>query len=161
MDDQRPSTERHAQTGYTAVVCDTCEQEGRPPLLDELGKAIRCCPHGVLVRAPCQLGALWCHARKTSRRTTGPMLLVQPCDTQRRPLGAVLTIGPIQTAEDLRAVTLWLQSSPTSPRGLPARVHQTLSHQGPSGPHSSARQPPPHVPEPSTAPGRTQVPRLA
>ena len=132
MDNDSHRTGQQNQTGYTAVLCDTCTQSDDLAILDALGKAIRRSPHGVLVRAPCQLGALWCHSRKNSRRTNGAMLLVQPCDTHRRPLGAVIPIGPIKTPKDLLAVTLWLESAPTSAEGLPTRLYQSLTSPGPA-----------------------------
>lgn len=132
MDDHGHSTERRAQTGYTAVLCDTCDYDDALPVLDALGNSVRRSPHGVLVRTPCQLGQLWCRSRKKRQRTNGPILLVQPCDARRKPLGTVVAVGPIRTPEDLRAVTQWLESSPTSAEGLPARLHQQLPNQGPA-----------------------------
>lgn len=132
MDNDSHSTEQEAQTGFTAVLCDDCEYDDGLPILDALANSVRRSPHGVLVRSPCQLGPLWCHSRKNSRRTNGSMLLVQPCDTHREPLGPVITVGPIRTPNDLITVAGWLETAPTSAADLPKRLCRTLTDRGPA-----------------------------
>lgn len=127
MGNDRHSAERQNKTGYTAVLCDACEPRDDLGVLDALSDSVSRSPHGVLVRSPCQLGKLWCHTRKNSRRTTGQVLLVQPCDIRRQPLGQVILVGPIQTSADLTDVTLWLESTPTSADGLPDRLRTPLT----------------------------------
>ncbi|MEB3366531.1 hypothetical protein [Saccharopolyspora mangrovi] len=127
MDNDSRDTEQQAQTGFTAVLCDDCAHDDGLPILDALGNSVRRSPHGILVRSPCQLGPLWCHTRKNSQRTNGPMLLLQPCDTDRQPIGPVITVGPIRTPNDLAAIARWLETAPTSVTGLPKRLLQALT----------------------------------
>jgi hypothetical protein len=49
------------------------------------------------------------------------MLVVQPCDTARRPTGPAIHVGPIGPA-DVDAVAAWLASTPLDPNGLPPRL---------------------------------------
>ncbi|GAA2363293.1 hypothetical protein GCM10009854_48750 [Saccharopolyspora halophila] len=135
MDNDRRSAERQNQAGYTAVLCEACEPNDDLGVLDALSDSVSRSPHGVLVRSPCQLGKLWCHTRKNSRRTTGQVILVQPCDTRRRPLGPVILVGPIRTSADLADVTRWLKSTPTSAHGLPDRLHRPLRNPSPASPN--------------------------
>ncbi|MFC7339909.1 hypothetical protein [Saccharopolyspora griseoalba] len=132
MGNDRRSAERQNRTGYTAVLCEACEPSDDLGVLDALSDSVSRSPHGVLVRSPCQLGKLWCRTRKNSRRTAGQVILVQPCDVRRRPLGPVILVGPIRTSADLADVTLWLESTPTSAEGLPERLRSPLSDPSPA-----------------------------
>lgn len=135
MANDRRSAERQNQTGYTAVLCEACEPSDDLGVLDALSNSVRRSPHGVLVRSPCQLGKLWCHTRRNSRCTKGQVLLVQPCDIRRQPLGPAILVGPIQTSADISDVTLWLESAPTSAEGLPARLRTPLSDPNTASPN--------------------------
>ena len=122
MDDDRRSTEQETRAAFTAILCDDCANSDDLPVLDVLRNTVRSCPHGVLVRSRCQLGQLWCHLRKTAGAARGAVVLVQPCDTDRRPLGTLLPVGPIRTADDLAAVARWLATAPNTTDGLPAHL---------------------------------------
>jgi hypothetical protein len=114
---------KNAPTGFTVVVCDTCDDE--PADLAVLRQTIRQSPHGMLVRAQCPLGRMWCHTRKTSGES-GRVVLVQPCTTARAPLGAAIFVGPVCTADDLAAVARWLETSPTDAAALPPHLREIL-----------------------------------
>lgn len=127
--DRRPrrSTENDSQTGFTVIVCDGCEG-GELPLLAVLRDTIRRSPNAVLVRARCPLGRLWCHARKISAPAeSGHLVLVQRCTSTRRPLGPVIPVGPVETDEDLAALTRWLETTSLSTEDLPSRLRRIPS----------------------------------
>ena len=105
--------------GFTAVLCDDCQGL---PALDALRETVRRTPHGVLVRAPCQLGKLWCSTRTKASGASGTVVLVQPCDVERRPTGPVIPVGPIRTRTDLAALTGWMTATPLTADSLPARL---------------------------------------
>ncbi|CAM04064.1 hypothetical protein A8924_5182 [Saccharopolyspora erythraea NRRL 2338] len=56
-------------------------------------------------------------------------MLVQPCTSARKPLGAVMPVGPVHTAEDLTALTRWLETEPTTVDELPQRLRWSQTHQ--------------------------------
>lgn len=122
----RRSTENNSQTGFTAIFCDSCEESGELPLLDALRETIRRSPNGVLVRATCPLGRMWCHTRKISApQATGQVVLVQRCTSStRRPLGPVILVGPVETGEDVAALTRWLETTPLAVDELPQRLRR-------------------------------------
>lgn len=135
--DRRPrhSIEKGSHTGFTVVFCEDCEDgdcedNGELPILAVLRETIRRSPHGVLVRARCPLGRLWCHARRTSG-PAGRAVLVQPCTVGRRPLGTVIVVGPVRTADDLTALARWLESVPLAVTGLPPRLRQIANQRHP------------------------------
>jgi hypothetical protein len=133
MDQQRRGdTGRDSRTGFTVIACDDCTDDSELPVLAAFREMVRRCPHGVLVRANCPLVRLWCHTRKLSApQATGPVVLVQRCTPARRPLGPVIAVGPLKTAEDLVTVTRWLETTPLTADGLPGRLRWTpnLQHQ--------------------------------
>jgi hypothetical protein len=53
---------------------------------------------------------------------TGSLLLVQPCLTDRTPLGPAMWLGPVATAEDVAAVWHWLDVGGLRPSRLPAQL---------------------------------------
>lgn len=112
--------------GFTAVLCDDCRGARDLPVLDALRETVSRSPHGVLVRAPCQLGKLWCHAR-TRAAGDGAVVLVQPCDVQRRPTGPVIAVGPIRSRPDLAALTGWMAATPLTADSLPARLRTRMT----------------------------------
>ncbi|MEV0704278.1 hypothetical protein AB0I53_41065 [Saccharopolyspora sp. NPDC050389] len=122
-------TESNPRTGFTVILCDSCEDDGQLPILAALRDTIRRCPNAVLVRANCPLGRLWCHTRKTTTlRAAGHLVLVQRCTIARQPLGAVMLVGPVRTAEDLTALTRWLETTPENIDELPQRLHWNQHH---------------------------------
>lgn len=125
------SAEKDSHAGFTVVLCDDCEDDGELPILAVLRETIRRSSHGVLVRARCSLGRLWCHARKTSG-PAGRAVLVQPCTSSRTPLGTVILVGPVRTADDLAALARWLQSVPLTVTELPPRLCQIANQRHPA-----------------------------
>jgi hypothetical protein len=94
---------------FTAAVCGAgpCRAgEASLDLLARLPGAVRRCPHGVLIRTGCLLHAARCRAG--AEHDNGCYLLVQPCDSDRRPHSAVIPVGPILTRDDAETVTRWL-----------------------------------------------------
>jgi hypothetical protein len=112
------------EAGFTAILCGDCRDGRELPVLDALREAVGRCPHGVLVSAPCQLGDLWCRDRPEA--SDGKIVLVQPCDTERRPTGAVIPVGPIRSREDLASVATWM-SSPLDRGALPQHLRAPLA----------------------------------
>ncbi|MER6987628.1 hypothetical protein ABT337_04880 [Saccharopolyspora hirsuta] len=110
--------------GFTVVLCDSCEDGGELPVLAALREVIRRCPHGMLVRATCPLGRLWCHAGKVTGALSGHTLLVQRCTRSRSPVGEVMLVGPVRTAEDLAATARWLEPVPGDIDDLPRRLRE-------------------------------------
>jgi hypothetical protein len=92
---------------FNAIVCQAgpCAHQGGR-LLQWLRAATWRCPHGVLIRTGCVLGAPRCQAGPS--HDSGAYLLVQPCDTDRRPRGCAIGIGPVLSAADAAAVAAWL-----------------------------------------------------
>jgi hypothetical protein len=111
------------EAGFTAVVCtapgcgvgDPATVAGH--LVDVVRDVVGSSRHGVMVATGCLLGALACRFRPAA-----PLLLVQPCDTARRPTAPVLRIGPLRTTVDVDAVGGWLCTDRLDPRLLPAHL---------------------------------------
>jgi hypothetical protein len=105
--------------GYTVVACAAVPCRGEPA--DALRAALRDCvagsAMGVLVVAGCTMGPTGCRLRRP-----GPVVVVQPCDAERRPLGAAVRIGPVRSAGDVDAVRDWLRAARFDPAALPARL---------------------------------------
>ncbi|MFV2175652.1 hypothetical protein ACFHW2_31680 [Actinomadura sp. LOL_016] len=95
-------------------------------MLPRLAEAVRRCPHGVLVRTGCLLRAPRCLSQVA--HDSGCYLVVQPCDTDRRPRGAAMAIGPVLTRADADAVAAWLADGDLAAQGVPPRLRV------PSGP---------------------------
>ena len=110
-------------TGFTAVVCHSRACGSGDPatvaagLFAALRAAVRESRHGVLVRAGCQLGPSICGSRATA-----PMVLVQACDAERRPVASAVRVGPLRTAADVDALTAWLRAGDLDPGLLPAHL---------------------------------------
>jgi hypothetical protein len=109
-------------TGYTAVVCTA--PDCRTPLLDELTAdlrvAVRSSGSGVLVVAGCTLGAVVCRLRLPA-----PLVAVQPCDVQRRPIGPVVRVGPLRSRADVTELVRWLGRARFDVDALPDRLAVT------------------------------------
>ncbi|WP_217238524.1 hypothetical protein [Streptomyces sp. AC555_RSS877] len=100
---------------FTLVVCASCHA-GTSRLMDGLRRAVRGCPHGVLVSTGCLAKVLHC------RRDRGLHAAVQPCTADRRPAGAVVRLGPLVTAADAEAVGTWLRAGMPDDGTLPDRL---------------------------------------
>ena len=112
--------------GFTLLVCTGCgtEQDDFPPeeVLDTLGGAVRRCPHGVLVSAPCLFGAAVC----ATRASIGVVAALQPCTTDRTPTGNARVIGPIRDLIDAAQLRAWVQAGRWNPGLLPSRMRNPL-----------------------------------
>ncbi|MDA3630845.1 hypothetical protein OU415_35845 [Saccharopolyspora sp. WRP15-2] len=129
------SAENNSLSGLTAIICDSCEDNGERPLLAALKETIRRLPHAVLVRTPCPFSQMWCHTRKISAsRGAGQVVLVQRCTDTRRPLGPVIVVGPVETADDVALLTRWLETKPLAVASLPQRLRrlQNTEHTNPN-----------------------------
>lgn len=109
--------------GFTAVLC-TARGCGTGdagtvarPLVEALRSVVAGSEHGVLVSAGCLLGAAAC-----ARRPTAPVVVVQPCDADRRPVGGALGIGPLRTVADVATLGAWLRAGRLDPGLLPAHL---------------------------------------
>ena len=118
------SWRRATDRPFNVIVCSCCATESGLAVLQELGESIRRCRHGILVSAPCLLGKLTCAAR-----TDGPgtMVLLQPCSTDRSPLGPPRWVGPITNPADAEAVRTWLERGRWDIDTLPQRLRSPLN----------------------------------
>jgi hypothetical protein len=111
------------ETGFTAVLCtapgcgpgDEATVAGR--LVDALRAVVRESGHGVLVSTGCLLGRSACALRATS-----PVVVVQPCDAERRPTAGAVRVGPLRTAADVDVLGSWLRAGRLDPHLLPAHL---------------------------------------
>jgi hypothetical protein len=98
---------------FTVVVCQAtaCEAGADPGLLDALRETIRRCPHGVLLRSGCMLGPVTCRPRwlHPHADTSGAIVIVQPCGTDRAPQGIPVRVGPLRHPGDTHALCTWLE----------------------------------------------------
>ncbi|WP_151483248.1 hypothetical protein [Streptomyces albicerus] len=113
---------------FTLVVCGNCHGSTgdskagsragskADERLDPLRRAVRACPHGVMVSTGCLGGLLHC------RRTAGLHAAVQPCAEDRRPNGDVVRLGPITGEADAEAIGAWLRSGMPDDGTLPRRL---------------------------------------
>jgi len=110
--------ERRAE-GCTVVLCtaSACRTALHAPLMSALRAVVRSSTHGMLVTTGCRLGPLACRTREH-----GPMLLVQACDRQRRPVGCAVLVGPVRVEADVAAVEAWLRDGRFDPALLPEHL---------------------------------------
>jgi hypothetical protein len=112
-----------SEPGFTAVACrsEGCGNGDGATMAEDLFAALRTAVrdsrYGVLVSAGCLLGQSICGARATA-----PVVLVQPCDAERRPVGVAVRIGPLRTAADVEVLVAWLRGGDLDPGLLPAHV---------------------------------------
>lgn len=111
---------RHAARGprgrsFTLAVCGSCDR-ATGQVMDGLRRAARGCPHGVMVSTD-RLGKLL-HCR----RHRGVHAAVQPCAVDRRPAGAVVRPGPLETEADAHAVRAWPRGGMSDDGTLPDRL---------------------------------------
>jgi hypothetical protein len=120
-----------ADRAFTVVVCRAGPCNPPDPagdlLLQRLAAVVRRSPHGVLVRSGCLLGALRCRFQGRSEGTHdgGTYLAVQPCDTDRRPCGEAIRVGPILARDDAEAVASWLADGDLDADRLVPRLRPT------------------------------------
>ncbi len=100
--------------GYTVVACQADACGTGLALMPALRAAVRATPHAVLLSAGCTLGTLTCRSRGG-----GAIVLVQPCDEQRRPVGAAVRVGPLRTRSDVADLVAWLRSGDLNAAALP------------------------------------------
>jgi hypothetical protein len=93
---------------FTLIVCGACRDAADGHVMDVLRRAVRACSNGVMISTGCLDRFLHCRAGR------GLYAAVQPCAADRRPIGAVVRLGPIATRADAEAVAAWLQA------GMPA-----------------------------------------
>ncbi|MDT0353896.1 hypothetical protein [Pseudonocardia charpentierae] len=113
--------ERRAE-GCTVVLCtaSACRSELHAPLMSALRAAVRSSTHGMLVTTGCRLGPLACHTREH-----GPLLMVQPCDQHRQPIGCAVLVGPLRSEPDVAAVEAWLRGGRYDLALLPGHLRTT------------------------------------
>jgi hypothetical protein len=108
--------------GYTAVVCTApgCRSFLSDQLLADLRAAVRGSRRGVLVVSGCTLGAVACRLRPPA-----PLVVVQPCDLRRRPVGAAVRVGPLSSRDDVAELARWLARARFDVDDLPAHLAAT------------------------------------
>lgn len=108
---------------YTAVLCAApgCGAADPATVGGRLGEAlravVRASRHGILVTAGCTVGPAACRLRPAA-----PLVLVQPCDVERRPQGCAVRVGPLRTDGDVEAFAAWLRAGDLDPALLPAHL---------------------------------------
>jgi hypothetical protein len=104
------------------AVCQAgpCAHDPGLGLIERLAAAIRCCPHGVLIRTGCLLRVPRCRIRPA--HDSGPYMLVQPCTPDREPQGAAISVGPVLTPDDVEAVARWLEDGDLDTELLDGRL---------------------------------------
>jgi hypothetical protein len=100
---------------FTLVVCVSC-QAATDRLMDELRRAVRDSPHGVMISTGCLRKVLDCAGRR------GLHAVVQPCTADRSPTGAAVRLGPLATVADAAAVGAWLRAGMPDDGTLPGRL---------------------------------------
>lgn len=110
--------------GFTIVVCrgSGCAHS-ELAVVDPLRTSIRRCPHGVLVISGCVLGPMLCRAwNQAGADAQSVFALVQPCDTERRPAGPVVPVGPLRTRDDVDVLCRWLEAGELTRERLATRL---------------------------------------
>ncbi|PWI12285.1 hypothetical protein DIZ27_01430 [Streptomyces sp. NWU339] len=101
---------------FTLVVCGSCHAAATGQVMDGLRRAVRGCPHGVMVSTGCLGKVLHCRSGR------GLHAAVQPCGVDRRPSGVVVRLGPLVTEADAEAVGAWLHAGMPQDGTLPDRL---------------------------------------
>ncbi len=108
-------------SGYTAVTCVApgCgladDATVGAELVGALRAAVRASTHGILVSSGCML-------RGCAGRPVAPVVVLQPCDAERRPASCALAIGPLRTGADVETFAAWLGAGDLDPRLLPPHL---------------------------------------
>jgi hypothetical protein len=110
-----PAASGRQQRPFTLVVCTACRDTADGQVVDALRRAVRDCPHGVMVATGCLDRFLHC------RPGRGAYAAVQACAADRRPTGAVVRLGPLVTEADAAAVGAWLRDGMPDDGTLPDR----------------------------------------
>jgi hypothetical protein len=110
---------------FTVAVCQAgpCAHDPDLGLIERLAAAIRCCPHGVLIRTGCLLRVPRC--RIGPAHDSGAYVLVQPCTLDREPQGAAISVGPVLTRDDVEAVATWREDGDPDTELLDGRLRPT------------------------------------
>ena len=116
--------------GYTAIVCTApgCRSSLSAELLADLRAAVRGSRRGVLVVSGCTLGAVACRLRPPA-----PLVVLQPCDVQRRPVGPAVRVGPLRSRDDVAELARWLARARFDVDDLPAHLVATHRAVGAAG----------------------------
>lgn len=107
-------------SGYTVVTCAAAgcgladDATVGPELVTALREVVRASGHGVLVGSGCML--------RCAHRPVAPVVVVQPCDDERRPTSCALAVGPLRTAADVDSCVAWLGAGDLDPRLLPPHL---------------------------------------
>jgi len=105
----------HRGRPFTLVVCASCEA-ATDQVIDELRRAVRDSPHGVMISTGCRQKFFDCAGRR------GLHVAVQPCTADRSRAGAVVRLGPLVTVADAAAVGAWLRAGMPDDGTLPDRL---------------------------------------
>lgn len=111
-------------SGYTALSCvaPRCgtgdDATVGAEVADALRDTVRASRRGVLVSTGCLLGPGVCSARPVA-----PVVVVQPCDDERRPTSTALLVGPLRTSADVASLGEWLRAGDLDPGRLPTHLH--------------------------------------
>jgi len=70
-----------------------------------------------MVSTGCPFGPVTC-----SDRPIAPVVVVQPCDVDRRPTSSAVLIGSLRTSGDVDAVESWLRAGRLDPMYLPTHL---------------------------------------
>lgn len=127
-----PRDIRSGELGFTAAYCGrdacACSTNGVDDgdVVEALRSTVRTCPHGVLVSVDCMVEGC-------ERGATGPgrYVLVQPCDTRRRPVGEAVVAGPLHERDDVDQLCHWLRHGVDRP--CPAHLRAGPFTAGPGG----------------------------
>ncbi|MEU9207704.1 hypothetical protein AB0D27_07035 [Streptomyces sp. NPDC048415] len=101
---------------FTLVVCGACHAAAAGRVRDLLRRAVRGCPHGVMVSTGCLEKVVHCRSGR------GLYAAAQPCGVDRRPTGAVVRLGPLASEDDAEAVGAWLRAGMPDDGTLPDRL---------------------------------------
>jgi hypothetical protein len=96
---------RATRRPFTVIVCTSCAASAGEDVLQTLGASVRRCANGVLVTTGCLLGATTCGPSRPS----GVTVALQPCTIDRRSVGRVRWLGPVDGARDVRALCRWVE----------------------------------------------------
>ncbi|MFJ4873176.1 hypothetical protein [Streptomyces sp. NPDC088757] len=101
---------------YTLISCAPCGERAGEAIVGRLRRAVRECPHGLMVSTRCLGHLLDCSAGR------GAHLVVQPCTEDRRPSGAAVPLGPVESAADAEEVRTWLAAGMPDVAALPVSL---------------------------------------
>ncbi|MEK6441615.1 hypothetical protein [Pseudonocardia sp. T1-2H] len=97
-------------TGFVAVRSTASRTPLDALLAAELAAAVRATRHGILV------------ASERPPDPEGTFVQVQPCDERQRPVRAAVRVGPLETADDVDELCVWLRAGLLDPATLPLHL---------------------------------------